>query len=142
MLVLQAGKHSLTLLLPCSHPGKADFEAMAAKPKEYGCCGRRPLCLGSVCANEALATSSLLLEKPLMMGGLLAFIGGMLVKELLAMIGLLVVVSGTFFEEALAGRCLVAGTFFHPQGVPGMLPEHVLFLCVPLTCKKRWPPHC
>ncbi len=105
-----------------------------AKPKEDGCCGRRPSCLGGVCVDKALATSSLLVKKLLMMGGLLAFIGGTLVEESLPMIGLLAVVSSAFVDEALVGLCLVAGIFFHPQGVPGTLPERVLFLPAPLTC--------
>jgi hypothetical protein len=33
LLVLQAGKSGLTLLLPCSLLGEADLEVAAAKPK-------------------------------------------------------------------------------------------------------------
>ncbi len=115
-----------------AYPGKADVEAATVKPKEDGCCSRCLSCLGNTCINT-LATSGLLIEKLLMIGSLLAFIDDMLVEEALATIGLLVVVSGAFVEEALASRCLVVGAFFHPHGIPGTLPKHVLFLCVPLT---------
>jgi hypothetical protein len=37
LLVLQADKSGLMLLLPCSFSGKADLEAEVAKPKEDGC---------------------------------------------------------------------------------------------------------
>jgi hypothetical protein len=62
--------------------------------------------------------------------------------ELLVTVGLLAVVSSVLIKKTLAGRCLAAaaGAFFHPQGIPGTLPEHVLFLCVPLTHGKRYPP--
>jgi hypothetical protein len=118
------------------------FEAAAVKPKEEGCCGCHPLCLGGTCIDKALAMSSLLIKKSLMMGSLLAFIGCMLIQELLVMISLLAFVSSAFVKEALVGRCLVAGAFFHPPGVPGTTLEYVLFLCAPLTCRMRWPPHC
>ncbi len=107
LLVLQAGKSSLTLLLPCSLLGKADLEAAEAKPKEDGCYGCCPLCLGSACIQKALATS-LLVKKPLMMGGFLAFVGGSLVEELLTTGGLLAFVGSTLVEELLAMIGLLA----------------------------------
>ncbi len=69
------------MLLPCSCPGKADLEAVIAKPKDDGCCGCHLLCLGSACIEKALATSVLLIKKLLMMGGLLAFVSGTLVRR-------------------------------------------------------------
>jgi hypothetical protein len=81
LLVSQAGESGLTLLPPCSLSGEADLEAVAAKPKEDGCCGRRPSCLGGTCVQKALATKGLLVKKLLTMGGLLAFVGGSLVEE-------------------------------------------------------------
>ncbi len=53
--------------------------------------------------KKALTTCSLLVEKPLTTGGLLAFVGCTLVKELLAMIGLLALASGILVEMALVG---------------------------------------
>jgi hypothetical protein len=66
LLVLQAGKSGLTLLLPCSLLGEADLEAAAAKPKEdsLGC---RHLS----CKSSAFATSSLLVKKAVMSCSLL-----------------------------------------------------------------------
>jgi hypothetical protein len=94
--MLQAGKSSLTLLLLQGLASKPGVEASTAKPQEddLGCC--RLSCMGS-----ALATSGLLVENELarhsllafkgssqalisasslLVGGLMAFVGGMLVK--------------------------------------------------------------
>jgi hypothetical protein len=71
-----------------------------AKPKEDGCCSRCLSCLGSGCIDKLVAMSSVLIKKLLMMGRLLAFVGGTLVKESLATSGHLVVVSNTFVKEA------------------------------------------
>ena len=49
---------------------------------------------------------SLLVEKPLTTGGLLAFVGSTLVEELLALIGLLALTSSFLVEMALVGRRL------------------------------------
>ncbi len=57
LLVMRAGKSGLTLLLPCSRPGEADYEAAAANPQEDGACGHRPLFLGSRFIKKALALS-------------------------------------------------------------------------------------
>jgi hypothetical protein len=108
LLVSQAGKSGLTLLPPCSLSGKADLEATAAKPKEDGCCGRGPSCLGGACIQKALATCGLLVKKPLTTGGLLAFIGGLLAKELMAMGGLLGFAGGMLVKELLAMIGLLA----------------------------------
>jgi hypothetical protein len=56
--------------------------------------------------EKALMTCSLLVEKPLTTGGLLAFVGSTLVGELLAMIGLLALTSGFLVKMALVGRRL------------------------------------
>jgi hypothetical protein len=70
LVVLQAGKSSLTLLLPQGLVSKPGMEALTAKPQEdYSGC-RRLSCMGS-----ALATSSLLVEDALAMHSLLAFKG-------------------------------------------------------------------
>ena len=70
LLVSQAGKSGLTLLLPQSLASKPGMEALTAKPQEdYSGC-RRLSCMGS-----ALATSSLLVEDALAMHSLLAFKG-------------------------------------------------------------------
>ncbi len=57
MLVLQAGKSSLTLLSPRGLASEPGMEALTAKPQEddLGCCHLS--CMGSV-----LATSGLLVE--------------------------------------------------------------------------------
>ncbi len=60
---------------------------------------------------------SLLVKKPLMTGGLLAFEGGTLVEESLAMIGLLALMSSFLVEMALAGRRLEAMALILPQFV-------------------------
>ncbi len=77
------------------------------KPKEDGCCSRHPSCLGGTCVQKALATSSLLVKKPLTTGGLLAFVGGSLIEESLATIGLMAFVGSMLVEEALAMSCLL-----------------------------------
>ncbi len=70
LLVLQASKSSLTLLLPQGLASKPGVEASTAKPQEddLGC--RRLSCVGS-----ALATSGLLVEDALAMHSLLVFEG-------------------------------------------------------------------
>ncbi len=99
LLVLQAGKSSLTLLLPRGLASKPSVEASTAKPQEddLGCC--RLSCVGSALATgsllveDALATHSLLVfegslevkkalsgASSLLAGGLLAFVGGTLIK--------------------------------------------------------------
>jgi hypothetical protein len=60
----------------------------------------------------------------------------------LTTIGLLVVVSGAIVEELLAGHCMVAGTFLHPEVVPSMPHKRVLFLRMPVTGRKMCLPHC
>jgi hypothetical protein len=57
LIVLQAGESGLTLLPPCSCPGKEDLEAAAANPKGDGACGYFPLFLGS--AFQCLVASFL-----------------------------------------------------------------------------------
>ncbi len=105
---MQACESGLTLLPLCSLLGKVDLEAAAAKPKENGCCGRRPSCLGGACIQKALATSGLLVKKQLTTGGLLAFVGGSLVEDSLTMGGLLAFVGSTLVKESLATIGLLA----------------------------------
>ncbi len=102
--MLQAGKSSLTLLLPQGLVSKPGVEVLTAKPQEddLGC--RCLLCIGSALATsgllveDALATHSLLVFKgnsfvkialsgasSFLVGGLLAFVGGTLVKKALAL---------------------------------------------------------
>ncbi len=87
----------------------------AAKPEEDGSGCRHLLCKSSTFGHEAtssklvkkaLTTCSLLVKKPLMTGGLLAFVGSTIVEELLAMIGLLALTSGFLVEMVLVGRRL------------------------------------
>jgi hypothetical protein len=94
------------------------MEAAVAEPQEDGLCGHRSLGLVGAFIKRALALMS-----------------GWLIEELLATSRLLVltVVSSALIEEVLAGRCLVADTFFLPQGIQGTLPELVPLLHTPLT---------
>jgi hypothetical protein len=158
LLVSQVGKSGLTLLPPCSLSGEADLEAAAAKPKEDGCCSRRPSCLGGGCVQKALATSGLLVKKPLTTGGLLAFVSASLIKESLATIGLLAFVGSTLVKEALAMCCLLlfassllinmalAGCRLEgvalvlPQGVDRPLPILVGAFCTGASPLKDGPP--
>jgi hypothetical protein len=72
LLVLQAGKSSLMLLLPQGLASKPGMEASTAKPQEddLGC--RHLMCVGST-----LATSGLLVEDALATHSLLAFEGSL-----------------------------------------------------------------
>jgi hypothetical protein len=90
--------------------------------------------------------------------GLLAFVGGTLVKELLAMIGLLAFVGSTLVEEllamsclllfassllvnmVLAGRRLEAVALVLPQGIDLPLPILVGTFCAGASPKKDGPP--
>jgi hypothetical protein len=65
---------------------------------------------------------SLLIEKPLTTDGLLAFVGGTLVKELLVPISLLALTSGFLVKMALAGCRLEAIALVLPQFVDCPLP--------------------
>jgi hypothetical protein len=99
LLVLQAGMSSLTLLWPQGLASKPGVEASMAKQQEDDSGCRCLLCMGGVLATssllveDALATHSLLVfegslevkkalsgASSLLVGGLLAFVGGMLVK--------------------------------------------------------------
>jgi hypothetical protein len=92
------------------------------------------------------------------MDGLLAFLGGTLVKESLAMIGLLAFIGGTLVEELLAMSCLLlfessllvnmvlavrrleAVALVLPQGIDRPLPILVGAFCVGASSKKDGPP--
>jgi hypothetical protein len=76
----------------------------------------------SLLVEKALRTCSLLVEKPLTMDGLLALIGGTLVKESLATICLLALTSGLLVEMALAGCRLEVMALVLPQVVDCPLP--------------------
>jgi hypothetical protein len=91
------------MLPPFSHLGQPNMEMAAAKSKEDGCSGRHLSCIGGRFVHKLLAASGLHVNKALAMGGLLAFVGGtlvkevlgsMLVKKVLAMSSLLFFVSG------------------------------------------------
>jgi hypothetical protein len=106
-------------------------EAAAAKPQEDSLGCRHLSCksstfghkaTSSLLVEKALTPCSLLIEKPLMTDGLLAFVGGMLVKELLATIGLLALMSGFLVKMALAGCCLEVMALVLPQVVNCPLP--------------------
>jgi hypothetical protein len=83
------------------------------------------------------------------MGGLLTFVGGMLikktldgmlVKKLLATSSLLSLTSGFLVKKALAGCCLVALALVLPQFVHGPLSGLVGLFCVGATPGKNWSP--
>jgi hypothetical protein len=103
LLVLQAGKSSLTLLLPRGLASKPGVEALMAKPQEddLGC-----RCLSY--EGSALAASSLLVEDALAAHSLLAFEGSLFIKKALSGAssllagGLLAFVGGTLVKKALA----------------------------------------
>ncbi len=97
------------------------MEAAAAKPQEdsLGCrhLSSKSSAFGhkatsSLLIEKALKMCSLLVEKPLMMDGLLAFVDGTLVKESLATIGLL----------AMTGCRLEVMALVLPQVVDCLLP--------------------
>jgi hypothetical protein len=48
VLVLQAGKSGLALLLPGSQSGKPGMKGVAAEPQEDGACCCHPLCEGGM----------------------------------------------------------------------------------------------
>jgi hypothetical protein len=79
LLVLQAGKSSLTLLLPQGLASKPGVEASTAKPQEDDLDCRCLSCVGS-----ALATSGLLVEDALAMHSLLAYEDSSFVKKALS----------------------------------------------------------
>jgi hypothetical protein len=86
------------MLLPlCSCPGESNLKAVAAKPKEDGCCGRRPSCLGGAFVKKALTMSSLLM-----------FVRGTLVEKMLATSSLLLLTSSFLVKKALAMCSLIA----------------------------------
>jgi hypothetical protein len=98
---LQAGKSGLTLLLPQSLASKPGMEALTAKPQEDDSSCRHLSCMGS-----ALATSNLLVEDALATHILLAFKGSSLVKKALSGTtssllagGLLAFVGGTLVKK-------------------------------------------
>ncbi len=78
--------------------------------------------IGSTLVKELLATI-----------GLLAFVGGTLVKKLLAMIGLLVFVGGTLVKEALVMSCLLlfASSLLISMALAGRCPLEAVVLVLP-----------
>ncbi len=107
------------------------MEAVAAKPQEDGAGCPHLSCKSSTFGHKAtssllvekvLMMCSLLIKKPLTMDGFLAFVGGTLVKELLATINLLALTSGFLVEMALAGCRLEAMALLLPQVVDCPLP--------------------
>jgi hypothetical protein len=141
LLVLQAGKSGLMLLLPRGLASKPGVEASTAKPQEddLGC--RHLLCLGS-----ALATSGLLVEDMLATHSLLAFEGSSFVKKALSSVssllvgGLLAFVGGTLIKKALAGCRLEAEALVLPQFVDHPLPILVGAFRSGASPKKNGPP--
>ncbi len=89
--------------------------------------------------KKVLTTCSLLVEKPLTTGGLLAFIGGTLGKESLVTIGLLALTSGFLVEMALAGRRLEAMALVLPQFVHSSFPVLVGGLLASAASGKNLP---
>jgi hypothetical protein len=89
--------------------------------------------------EKALTTCSLLIDKPLTMGSLLAFIGGTLVKESLAMIGLLALTSGFLIKMALACHRLEAMALILPQFIHSSFPVLVGSLLASVASGKNPP---
>ncbi len=85
--------------------------------------------IGGLLVKESLATI-----------GLLAFVGGTLVKELLAMSCLLLFASSLLVNMALAGRRLEAVALVLPQGVNHPLPILVGAFRAGASPKKIGPP--
>jgi hypothetical protein len=141
LLVLQAGKSGLTLLLPQSLASKLGMEALTAKPHEddLGC--RRLLCVGS-----ALATCGLLVEDALATHSLLAFKGSSFVKKALSGAsglladGLLAFVGGTLVKKALVGCRLEAVALVLPQFVNRPLPILIGAFYASVSLRKNGPP--
>ncbi len=136
------------LLSPQSLAGKLDVEAAVAKPLEDGLGGRHPSCKSSVLGHtamsglfvkKALTTCSLLVEKPLTTGGLLAFVGSTLVKESLGMIGLLALMSSFLVKMALVGRRLEAMVLVLPQFIHSLFPVLVGGLLASAASGKNPP---
>jgi hypothetical protein len=97
-------------------------------------------------ASGHKATSSLLVNKALTMcsllvGSLLAFVGGTLFEEALAMSGLLLFASSLLIDKALAGRCcLEAVALVLPQFVNCSLPILVGAFHAGASSKRNGPP--
>jgi hypothetical protein len=138
---LQAGKSSLTLLLPQSLASKPGMEASTAKPHEDDSGCRHLLCVGSV-----LATCGLLVEDALVMHSLLAFKGSLFAKKALSgasslLAGsLLAFMGGTLLKKALVGCCLEAVALVLPQFVNRPLPILVGTFRAGASPKKNKPP--
>jgi hypothetical protein len=138
---LQAGKSSLTLLLPQSLASETGMEASTAKPQEDNLGCRHLSCLGS-----ALVTSGLLVEDALATQSLVAFKGSLFVKKALSSAssllagGLLAFVGSTLVKKALAGCRLEAVVLVLPQFVDRPLPILVDVFCAGASPKKNGPP--
>jgi hypothetical protein len=149
LLVLQAGKSGLTLLSPRGLERKPGVEASMVKPWEddLGCC--HLLCMGSALATsgllieDVLATHSLLVfegsskalsgASSLLAGGLLAFVGGTLVKKALGgcRLEVVVLVLSQFVDRTLpilVGK-FRAGASPKKDGLPGQFGGSRLAAC-------------
>jgi hypothetical protein len=132
LLIAQACKGGLTLLVPQSLADELDVEAAAAKPQEDGAGGRpfsclgsafgQPLVLGNAPGKEVFGkkqpsllagTSGLLIKKLLAAGSLLAGMSGfllLLAEKLLAAGSLLASANSSSLLVGASGSSLLAGT--------------------------------
>jgi hypothetical protein len=141
LIVLQAGKSGLTLLLPRGLESEPGMEASTAKPQQDDSGCRHLSCLGS-----KLATSGLFVEDALATHSLLAFKGSSFVKKALSgasslLAGsLLAFMGSTLVKKALAGCRLEAVALVLPQFVDCLLPILVGAFRAGTSPKKNGPP--
>ncbi len=141
LLVLRAGKSSLTLLFPQGLASKPGVKVSTAKPQEddLGC-----RCLS--CMGSASATSGLLVEDALATHSLLAFKGSSFVKKALSSAssllagGLLAFMGSTLVKKALVGCRLEAVALVLPQFMDRPLPILVGAFREGASPKKNGPP--
>ncbi len=141
LLVLQAGKSGLTLLLLQGLVSELGVEASTVKPQEDD-----SGCHHLSCMSSALATSSLLIEDALATHSLLAFEGSSFVKKALSSAssllagGLLAFMGGTLIKKALESCRLEAVALVLPQFVNHPLPILVGVFSAGRSPKKKGPP--
>ncbi len=140
LLMLQASKRGLTLLSLRGLASKPGVEALTAKPQEDNLGCRHLSCVGSV-----LATSGHLVEDALAMHSLPAFKGSLFIKKALSCVssllvgGLLAFVGGTLVKKAFVGCHLEAVALVLAQFVNPPLPILVGAFRTGASPKKNRP---